>query len=224
MIPGTRLLRPGEADRDPAAAADLFERLGHPGKAAELRGEAAVAKVAPFIPDNVYAGIGSRKTPPVVLAVMRDLGEALATQGWGLRSGGADGADEAFEEGCDRAKGVKQIFKADDCTDEACALSAKYHPAWDRCSGYAQWLHGRNAMILLGEALTKPVQHVFCWTPKAQVIGGTGQALRMAADASLFPAGVNVWNLARPGVMDVVRNLVLGRNLVDLHLPVERSS
>lgn len=45
-----------------------------------------------------YAGIGSRETPPDVLADMRLIGAKLALRRFTLRSGGADGADLAFEE------------------------------------------------------------------------------------------------------------------------------
>lgn len=40
-----------------------------------------------------YAGIGSRSTPPDVLAFMEELGQTLATAGYALRSGAAQGAD-----------------------------------------------------------------------------------------------------------------------------------
>ena len=51
-----------------------------------------------------YAGIGSRKTPPHVLAAMTQIAEALAERGYILRSGGAGGADSAFEKGAGSAK------------------------------------------------------------------------------------------------------------------------
>ena len=53
-----------------------------------------------------YAGIGSRKTPVHILSKMRRVAERLEVRGYTLRSGGADGADTAFEEGCKR----KEIF------------------------------------------------------------------------------------------------------------------
>ena len=52
-----------------------------------------------------YSGIGSRETPDNVLVVMEKLGAAFAKKGFVLRSGGADGADSAFERGCDSANG-----------------------------------------------------------------------------------------------------------------------
>ena len=46
-----------------------------------------------------YAGIGSRSTPPEVQLMMTQLAKALSYEGWVLRSGGACGADTAFEIG-----------------------------------------------------------------------------------------------------------------------------
>lgn len=124
-----------------------------------------------------YAGIGSRETPADVLARMTRIATYLATLGYTLRSGGADGADTAFENG----SGTKQIFTAKDATYDALALAEPFHPAWHRCSEFAKKLHARNAMIVLGAALNDPVQFVVCWTKDGGATGGTGQALRMAA-------------------------------------------
>lgn len=46
-----------------------------------------------------YTGVGSRETPEPILKMMTELGKKLATDGWTLRSGGATGADAAFELG-----------------------------------------------------------------------------------------------------------------------------
>ncbi len=45
---------------------------------------------------KVYAGIGSRETPPHVIRLMGRIAERLACEGWTLRSGNAPGADQAF--------------------------------------------------------------------------------------------------------------------------------
>ena len=50
-----------------------------------------------------YTGIGSRETPQKILEVMTQLGLELAANNWTLRSGGAEGADTAFESGCNEA-------------------------------------------------------------------------------------------------------------------------
>ena len=47
-----------------------------------------------------YTGIGSRETPTAILDLMIAIGGVLAQRGFTLRSGGADGADDAFEQGC----------------------------------------------------------------------------------------------------------------------------
>lgn len=46
-----------------------------------------------------YTGVGSRETPSDIIQLMERIGFALASQGWTLRSGGAVGADQAFERG-----------------------------------------------------------------------------------------------------------------------------
>lgn len=50
-------------------------------------------------PDFVVTGIGSRETPDDVLALMTRIGTACEARGGKLRSGGAGGADLAFEAG-----------------------------------------------------------------------------------------------------------------------------
>jgi hypothetical protein len=110
-----------------------------------------------------------------------------AFKGWLLRSGGAKGADLAFEAGhdsavLDGATGTKEIFKAADATPEALELAAEYHPAWERCSPYARKLHARNGFIVLGERLNDPVDFVVCYTEGGKLKGGTAQALRIAGD------------------------------------------
>lgn len=135
-----------------------------------------------------YAGIGARVTPPKMLDWMTQMARWLQETGHMLRSGGAKGADRAFERGAGRAC---EIFRADDATPEAYDLAAKYHPAWERCDAYAMALHARNGMILLGRDLNDPVDFVVCWTPGAQVVGGTGQALRIAE-----AYGIKVYNAA----------------------------
>lgn len=57
-----------------------------------------------------YAGIGARSTPNKVLTIMEKLGGLFAKKGFILRSGAAEGADSAFEKGCDLENGHKEIF------------------------------------------------------------------------------------------------------------------
>ena len=46
-----------------------------------------------------YAGIGSRETPPDICKIMTEIAKRLAHLGLTLHSGGAEGADSAFERG-----------------------------------------------------------------------------------------------------------------------------
>lgn len=124
-----------------------------------------------------YAGIGSRKTPPKVLARMERIAVGLREAGFFLESGGATGADSAFSSG---AGGLQKVWSVSDATPEALALAARFHPAWDKCGDYARKLHARNGLIILGASLDHPVEFVVCWTPRGEILGGTGQALRLA--------------------------------------------
>lgn len=56
-----------------------------------------------------FAGIGSRETPADVCADMALIANALERRGFVLRSGGAGGADTAFEDGVS-SDNAKQIF------------------------------------------------------------------------------------------------------------------
>jgi len=135
-----------------------------------------------------YAGIGARKTPLEILAIMSQIAHRLYGMGWHLRSGGAKGADTAFAQGL--PSDGKTIFIPRDATPAAIEIAASFHPAWHRCGDYARQCHGRNMMILLGAQLSSPVQKVICWTADGKVTGGTGQAIR-AAEAY----GIQVSNL-----------------------------
>ena len=57
-----------------------------------------------------YTGVGSRKTPGAIFDLMGEIGRNLAIDGYVLRSGGASGADTAFEQGCDLHEGMKEIY------------------------------------------------------------------------------------------------------------------
>lgn len=139
-----------------------------------------------------YAGIGSRKTPQPILEMMTAIARHYQIDGSILRSGGAVGADTAFESGAGVAK---EIFLARHATPEAYELTAKYHPAWHKCSPWAKAFHARNALIILGRDLKTPVRIVICWTEAAKGGGGTGQGIRIA-DAY----GIEVHDLADPEI------------------------
>lgn len=143
-----------------------------------------------------YAGIGSRQTPINILQQMKEYAKRLASIAI-LQTGGALGADSAFEEGAKEVNGEVTLFlpwrgynnkqglvikasKQKEMED----FASKYHPAWDRCSPGARKLHARN-MLIINEA-----NFVICWTPDGKDTGGTGQALRFAMEE-----GIPIYNL-----------------------------
>lgn len=141
----------------------------------------------------IYAGIGSRDTPPHILKEMMYLAELLANKGYTLRSGGAIGADQAFENGyyrwfdnernkvgsgnaeCDIYLSTKDKKVID--------FALKYHPnpvALSKKGDYVVGLMGRNAQIILGDKLDLPVDFVVCYTKDGKQSGGTGHAMKIA--------------------------------------------
>ena len=151
-----------------------------------------------------YAGIGSRQTPYLILADIKKIAQYLAKENYILRSGGADGADTAFEQGCDLEKGEKEIYlpwksfnhnlsnlylKSNEIKEEilqqAFELAAKYHPGWNFLSYGAKCLMARNGMQVLGRNLNDPVSFVVCYNLGGLKKGGTSQALRIAHDRDI---------------------------------------
>ncbi len=137
-----------------------------------------------------YAGIGSRETPSQTLSLMTEVAGLLENKGFTLRSGGADGADAAFERGVSR-KENKEIYlpwrgfnhnpsTLYNPTPSALKMASLFHPAWDRCSQGAQKLHARNCHQVLGLDLQTPSLFILCWTKDGKLAGGTAQAMRIA--------------------------------------------
>ena len=140
-----------------------------------------------------YTGIGARKTPTKVLKMMSGLATFLAAHDYVLRSGGAPGADTAFEEGCDRAGGEKEIYlpwkgfnknKSDRFTMSLRAreIAEQFHPKWSALNDDGRLFMSRNSNQIFGDTGLGPrTQFIVCWTPNGAITGGTGQALRIAS-------------------------------------------
>lgn len=129
-----------------------------------------------------YAGIGSRETPSEVLGWMSWLSGFLSKKGFTLRSGGAKGADSAFEKNATR----KEIFLPTGEIPSWCFVKVqKYLPQgynWTKMKPYVKNLLARNMMQILGRDGKSPVDFVICWTKDGKDSGGTGYALRAAQD------------------------------------------
>lgn len=152
--------------------------------------------------NSYYAGIGSRETPVDVLEYFTLIGALFALKGLVLRSGGAQGADKAFEVGCDRVNGLKEIylpwkyFERSNSNliisdPKAYGIAEQFHPYWQNLSDGARKLQARNSHQVLGMDLETPSQFVICWTKDGKGSGGTGQAIRIANHygVSVFDAG-----------------------------------
>lgn len=168
---------------------------------------------------KIYTGIGSRETPKNILEIMIKFGECMAKIGCILRSGGADGADTAFEIGCDRFNGRKEIYlpwinfnnrksivPSINAFDVAEQIASKHHPAWSRCSEGARRLHSRSVFQILGSELNAPTDAVFCWTPNGSGSGGTGQAIRIAKSLN-----IKIYDMGNPEVLSLIVRKIINR-------------
>lgn len=128
-----------------------------------------------------YAGIGWRKTPEYIQNIMYSFSNKIEKKHYILRSGGAQGADKAFENGI-KSISNKVIYRPKNATIESVKMAASYHDYWESCSMNVRLLHGRNSMIILGDKLDDPVRFVICFTKDGLYSGGTGLALKIAED------------------------------------------
>lgn len=152
---------------------------------------------------KIYAGIGSRRTPDDVCQIMVGLGHKLAKDDWILRSGGAEGADAAFEKGADIVQGQKEIIlpwqgfngnKSNLVIGEreedqwASDTAQENFPWFEKQRDSTKKLLARNMMQVLGIRGDEPCAAVICWTDLPQ--GGTNYAMTLAERN-----GIPVWNL-----------------------------
>lgn len=168
-----------------------------------------------------YTGVGSRDTPDYILQVMYRIAKHLANSdtGWVLRSGGADGADDAFFGGC--GIGEKEIylpwdgfngFRTDNKEiflpehfknyDTAKRICSTVHGYYGNLKRGALALHHRNIYQVLGLNLHTDSKAVFCWAPptkNGRVKGGTATAVELALRKK-----IPVYNLYFDNVLEAV--------------------
>lgn len=168
-----------------------------------------------------YTGVGSRSTPPHICDLMAAIGRKLCTEGWILRSGGAQGADQAFDSlipdqsRCEifipwrgfntydetNAVALDDISPA--CRLKAVGLMAAVHPSVNRLTPTAKKLHTRNVFQVLGADLSTPSKFLICWTPNGELVGGTRTAIVLAQRA-----GIPVFNLANESHLARLRKFI----------------
>lgn len=163
-----------------------------------------------------YTGIGSRKTPGPILSMMEDIAARFNQLGVYLRSGGAQGADSAFEskagafkeiyipwDGFNDRKANEQTTIIPSITDKSRKLVEDFHPAPERLKRGAFSLMHRNGFQVLGENLDHPSACVVCYTPDGAFSGGTGQAMRIA-DSMNIP----IFNLYHQDDQDILKKVL----------------
>lgn len=144
----------------------------------------------------IITGIGARQTPSRVLEEMKKIGEYCRRNGVWVRSGHADGADWAFEQGAQEAciaylpwqgfnsnlksKAKLRVLSNKESTLQI-QLVRELHPAYDKLSPGAWLLMRRNVCQIMGETPKSPLSNaVVCWTKDGGPTGGTGMAIRLA--------------------------------------------
>lgn len=155
---------------------------------------------------KIYTGIGARKTPHKSLALLRNIATILDQEGWQLRSGGAKGADTAFQECAQTIP--PEIYRPKDWKtrssleissypeelwNKAQSIVRELIPHWNKLDYYGQVLHTRNAFQVLGKDLSTPSKMVVCWTPDGaenlseitRSTGGTGTAIKLASSHNI---------------------------------------
>lgn len=167
---------------------------------------------------NYYCGVGSRQTPSDICLLMGMIAKKLSIKGFTLRSGGAQGADQAFQVEAARAeiylpwssfeKEFQDKFNHEKIvvrsTDNQAELSVKhFHPAPENLSIGAFSMMRRNYRQVIGRNGFANSSFVLCWTPDGKDSGGTAQAIRIAR-ANKIP----VINLGNEECLEAVKSLV----------------
>ena len=161
-----------------------------------------------------YTMIGSRNTPTNVCITLKEIAKELYLLGYIGRSGGANGADQAMEDGHTigvienasiylpwnnfngKSSNMRGYINSTKLMtyEKAKEIASGVHPAWDKCKHGTQALHTRNVFQILGSSLKSPSDFVICYAEptgtKGYVKGGTGTAVKIAIDN-----GIPVYNL-----------------------------
>ncbi len=157
--------------------------------------------------NKYYTGVGSRNCPENIRATMSLIAMALAGKGYRLRSGGADGADLAFQSDgyapgdiylpwknfnqkvnrmtskvlnltCQQYRYI-EAPKLDNWY-EALEILNEVRPLVTLPQRSHRLLHGRNVYQILGDSLNNPSSFLICWTLGGKVAGGTATAIKLA--------------------------------------------
>jgi hypothetical protein len=139
-----------------------------------------------FHPGAFYSGVGARETPYHVCELFKVIAARLSATHT-LRSGGAKGADQAFEAGC---TGPKEIYLPySGFEGNKSPLTGYAHEAVQMFEDIFGWVPSakatrnllfRDVYQVLGADLKTPSQFLICWTRDALPIGGTQYGIGIA--------------------------------------------
>lgn len=179
---------------------------------------------------KIFTGVGSRSTPTEILTLMRKASKKLCLEGYVLRSGGAEGSDDAFEKGWgdsfvdadsvnaeiylpwDGFNGRVQddvdyfLIKNPNIINQARLILKDIHPAYDKLTRGPLALHTRNIFQVLGADLKTPTRFVIAYAKldkKGKPQGGTATAINLA-----ILQGIPVHNLILPEIQDRLNDYV----------------
>lgn len=170
---------------------------------------------------KIYTGIGSRNTPIEIAILMTKIATYLERKGYTLRSGGANGADVAFEKGVKNSRN-KEIYLPDigfnkntsnlcHVRPEAMCMSSYHHEYWKGFKDYTKKLMGRNAYQVLGYDLNMPTDFIICYTQdgcehsdtRTMATGGTGLAISIGTQLN-----IKVYNLGNRHTRSMFEKLI----------------
>lgn len=125
-----------------------------------------------------YAGVGPREIGISQIEEIYRLARELARKGLTLRTGGAEGSDEAFECGARDGEGAVELYLPwknfrgksgvlEAPTPEAYEIAKEFLPHWEKLKPGAKKLYARNVHVILGKHLNDPVEFV--------IYGGNGE-------------------------------------------------
>lgn len=166
-----------------------------------------------------YAGLGSRRTPPQILALMRKAARRLAARECTLHGGSGFGAESAFSLSAGDDGGSCVLWLPHDgynkrrLADGAVLLPSAEHEevarsinkGWDQMDALGQRLAACGAAQVLGPDCRHEVSFVLCWTAdgcetelgRSDATGATGTAIALA-EIMRIP----VFNLARTDALE----------------------
>jgi hypothetical protein len=137
-----------------------------------------------------YCGIGSRTTPEFICRFFTTIAKELSSH-YTLRSGAADGADKAFEDGAGPNKEIWLPWKNFNKSNSKLLydihmcqpilkniISEKYYNYLKRNNSLS--LHLRNVHQIYGDFNSGISEFVLCWTNNCEIIGGTATAIKIA--------------------------------------------